>query len=85
MEFRILGPLETYEAGKQVPVGGAKQKALLAMLLLNGNQVVRARLYPVPVPHRRGRGKAGRRRRCPQLGASEFSRLIRSLAGSPRE
>src|SRR6266849_10183781 len=40
MEFRILGPLEAYEAGRQVPVGGAKQKALLAMLLLNGNQVV---------------------------------------------
>jgi DNA-binding SARP family transcriptional activator len=40
MEFRILGPLEAYEAGKQVPVGGAKQRALLAVLLLHANQVV---------------------------------------------
>jgi hypothetical protein len=57
MEFRILGPLETYEAGKQVPVGGAKQKALLAMLLLNGNQVVRARLYPSLYPIAAGAGR----------------------------
>src|SRR5947209_108827 len=40
MEFRVLGPLEAYEAGKQVPVGGAKQRALLAVLLLNANRVV---------------------------------------------
>jgi DNA-binding SARP family transcriptional activator len=42
MEFRILGPLEAYEEGKQVPVTGAKQRALLAMLLLNANRVVPA-------------------------------------------
>ena len=40
MEFRILGPLEVYDAGKQVPVGPAKQRALLAVLLLEGNRVV---------------------------------------------
>jgi DNA-binding SARP family transcriptional activator len=40
MEFRVLGPLEAYEAGKRVPIGGAKQRALLAVLLLNANRVV---------------------------------------------
>jgi predicted ATPase/DNA-binding SARP family transcriptional activator len=40
MEFRVLGPLEAYEAGKRVPVGGTKQRALLAVLLLNANRVV---------------------------------------------
>jgi DNA-binding SARP family transcriptional activator/tetratricopeptide (TPR) repeat protein len=40
MEFRILGPLEVYDAGKQVPVGRAKQRALLAVLLLQANRVV---------------------------------------------
>jgi DNA-binding SARP family transcriptional activator len=40
MEFRILGPLEVYEAGQHVPVGGAKQRALLAVLLLQANHVV---------------------------------------------
>jgi DNA-binding SARP family transcriptional activator/tetratricopeptide (TPR) repeat protein len=40
MEFRILGPLEVYDAGKQVRVGRAKQRALLAILLLQANRVV---------------------------------------------
>jgi DNA-binding SARP family transcriptional activator len=40
MEFRVLGPLEAYDGGKRVPVGGAKQRALLAVLLLNANRVV---------------------------------------------
>jgi len=40
MEFRVLGPLEAYETGTRIPVGGAKQRALLAILLLNANRVV---------------------------------------------
>ena len=40
MEFRILGPLEVLEDGRQVGLGGAKQRALLAVLLLHANEVV---------------------------------------------
>jgi predicted ATPase/DNA-binding SARP family transcriptional activator len=40
MEFRILGPLEVWEAGRSIPLGGAKQRALLAILLTRVNQVV---------------------------------------------
>lgn len=40
MEFRILGPLEVLENGQQVDLGGAKQRALLAVLLLHANEVV---------------------------------------------
>jgi YVTN family beta-propeller protein len=40
MEFRILGPLEVEEAGRLLPVGGTKQRALLALLLLHANEVV---------------------------------------------
>jgi DNA-binding SARP family transcriptional activator len=40
MEFRILGPLEVLEKGRQVDLGGAKQRALLAVLLLHANEVV---------------------------------------------
>src|ERR687888_901597 len=40
MEFRILGPLEVLEDGRQIDVGGAKQRALLAILLLHANEVV---------------------------------------------
>ena len=40
MEFRILGPLEVVDDGRTVDVGAAKQRALLAALLLETNRVV---------------------------------------------
>src|SRR5262245_31374629 len=40
MEFRILGPLEVYDGERRLALGGAKQRALLALLLLNANRVV---------------------------------------------
>jgi DNA-binding SARP family transcriptional activator len=40
VEFRILGPLEVVEDGHDLDVGGAKQRALLACLLLHANRVV---------------------------------------------
>ena len=40
MEFRILGPLQVLEEGRALPLGGAKQRALLALLLLDPNRVV---------------------------------------------
>jgi predicted ATPase/DNA-binding SARP family transcriptional activator len=40
MEFRILGPLEAREDGVALALGGAKQRALLAVLLLHANEVV---------------------------------------------
>ncbi|MFN2470452.1 MAG: BTAD domain-containing putative transcriptional regulator [Gaiellaceae bacterium] len=40
MEFRILGPLEVVDGGAVLPLGGAKQRALLTVLLLNANRVV---------------------------------------------
>jgi YVTN family beta-propeller protein len=40
MEFRILGPLEVCSEGRQLSLGGAKQRAVLAVLLLRRNEVV---------------------------------------------
>jgi DNA-binding SARP family transcriptional activator/tetratricopeptide (TPR) repeat protein len=40
MEFRILGPLEVSSDGQALDLGGAKQRALLAVLLLDPNNVV---------------------------------------------
>ena len=40
MEFRILGPLEVIEDGQALELGGQKQRALLAVLLLEANRVV---------------------------------------------
>jgi len=45
MEFLVLGPVEVRIDGKAVPLGGPKQRALLALLLLNANKPVsRSRL-----------------------------------------
>lgn len=40
MEFLVLGPLEVRDGDRILPLGGAKQRAALAILLLNRNQVV---------------------------------------------
>lgn len=40
MEFRILGPLEVRSDGHVLKLGGSKQRALLASLLLRSNEVV---------------------------------------------
>lgn len=40
MEFRILGPLEVWNGGREVSLGGPKPRALLALLLLHANEVV---------------------------------------------
>jgi DNA-binding SARP family transcriptional activator len=40
-DFRVLGPLEAVcEDGRQLSLGGPKQRALLALLLLHANEVV---------------------------------------------
>ncbi len=59
LEFRLLGPLEVLEGDRVLPLGGEKQRAALAMLLLHRNMVVsRDRLIggisspPAPQPDR---------------------------------
>lgn len=40
LDFRLLGPLQVTEDGRPLQAGGRKQRALLALLLLNANRVV---------------------------------------------
>ena len=40
MEFRILGSLEVLDEGREVALGGSKQRALLAVLLLHANETL---------------------------------------------
>jgi DNA-binding SARP family transcriptional activator len=40
IEFRILGPIEASRAGERLDLGGGKQRGVLAILLLNANEVV---------------------------------------------
>src|SRR5829696_9387976 len=42
MRFRVLGPLEVRDGDVQVQLGGRRQKALLARLLLDANRTVSA-------------------------------------------
>ncbi|WP_246149452.1 AfsR/SARP family transcriptional regulator [Nonomuraea turkmeniaca] len=40
MELRLLGPVEVWNDGRQVSLGGSKPRALLAALLLDAGRVV---------------------------------------------
>ena len=40
MEFRILGPLEVLGGGESIDLGPLKQRSLLALLLINANEVM---------------------------------------------
>ena len=40
MQVRILGPLEVIERGVARPLGGAKQRAVLAILILHREEVL---------------------------------------------
>jgi YVTN family beta-propeller protein len=40
MEFRVLGPLEVRDGDRTLPLAGAKQRALLALLLVHANHVL---------------------------------------------
>src|SRR5262245_65630597 len=40
MEFRILGPLEVRDGDREVHLRGGKQRALLALLLVNANRTL---------------------------------------------
>jgi DNA-binding SARP family transcriptional activator len=42
MDYRILGPLEVCHDGRSLKLGGDKQRALLAVLLLHASEVVSA-------------------------------------------
>ena len=42
MEFRILGPVEVRHEGRTVPLGGSRERAVLALLLASANRVVSA-------------------------------------------
>jgi len=42
LEFRLLGPFDVVVDGRSVPLGGTKQRALLAMLAIHANEVLPA-------------------------------------------
>ena len=60
MEFTILGPLEARAGGRVLPLGGPKQRAVLAQLLLSAGEVVsRDRLVEGTLERPAGLGRQG--------------------------
>jgi DNA-binding SARP family transcriptional activator len=42
LELRLLGPVQAVRAGRDVPLGGPRQRAVLALLALDAGRVVPA-------------------------------------------
>ena len=40
LEFRVLGPVEVCDGGRNLPLGGPKQRGLLADLILNAETII---------------------------------------------
>lgn len=81
MQFHVLGPLEVTHDGRAVAVGGARTRAVLAMLLIDANRVVAAdrlvnELWP---EHGQDRGTANL-----QVRLSELRRALRSAGEADR-
>ena len=85
MEFHVLGPLEVISGGQPLAVGGARTRAVLAMLLINANRVVAGR----PAGGRAVAGPCARPRRGqpagPPVGAAPGAAVRRRgrSAGHP--
>ena len=77
MEFLVLGPVEVRIDGKAVPLGGPKQRSLLALLLLNANEVVsRERLIDTLWGERASAGA--------QRSLDSYVSRLRTLLGNER-
>jgi DNA-binding SARP family transcriptional activator len=40
MEFGLLGPLAVWDKGRELPLGGMRQRSVLRVLLLRANELV---------------------------------------------
>ena len=84
MEFRVLGPLEVRADDGPLPLGGAKQRALLALLLLNANRVVARERLIDELWGERSAGDGGARRcRCTSRGCASCCRRGRCVTRPP--
>jgi hypothetical protein len=92
MELRILGPVEVWGEGPRRPLSGSKRRALLAVLLLDANEVVGRDVLeqsapgwgpdrPTGLPFEAQAGLAGRRLlRRPRKPAAASSAAPKAIA-----
>jgi DNA-binding SARP family transcriptional activator len=73
MDFNILGPIEAIEGDRPLALGGAKQRALLGMLLLHANEVVSSDRLIDELWAGEGREEAGR---ALQVAVSRLRRAL---------
>ena len=81
LEFHVLGPLEVVAGERPLAVGGARTRAVLALLLMNANDMVPAerladQLWPDLAPDRAAANL--------QVRLSELRRALRSVGESQR-
>lgn len=60
MEFRLLGPIEVSDEGRRIPLGGHRQRMVLAVLLVDAGRVagpIASSTRCGVTSHRRQRGK----------------------------
>jgi YVTN family beta-propeller protein len=77
VHFGLLGPLEVLDEGRQVPLGGPKQRALLALLLLHANEPVSRDLLIDEI-------WGGRLPRSPGQTLDTYVSRLRKLLGADR-
>jgi DNA-binding SARP family transcriptional activator len=80
MDFRILGPLEVLEGGRAVALGGSKQRALLALLLLHANETLSTDRL---IDELWGERPAANAAKTVQVQISRLRRALASEAGDP--
>jgi DNA-binding SARP family transcriptional activator len=89
LQFRVLGPLEVLHEGKPVGLGGPRDRALLALLVVNAGEVVSSDRLIEAVwgddlprdPHHALQAAVSRLRRALQLGRGKRGLLVRRPPG----
>jgi predicted ATPase/DNA-binding SARP family transcriptional activator len=81
MEFRILGPLEVADGDRQLQVSGARERALLAILLIHAGEVVSADRL---IEELWGRGLPGKPSNALQVVVSRVRKALEAGAGPSR-
>jgi DNA-binding SARP family transcriptional activator/pimeloyl-ACP methyl ester carboxylesterase len=81
VEFRVLGPLELTSGGQPLALGGARTRAVLAMLLVSANRVVPADRIADELWPGRARDRAAANL---QVRLSELRRALKSVGEETR-
>ena len=80
MHFRILGPLEVLDEGCAVTLGGSKQRALLALLLVHANETLTTDRL---IDELWGESPPANAAKTVQMHVSRLRKALRGAVGGP--